>query len=168
LWGALFIYIIILFLPKENFYFFIEHKLNEYKIVLGNETLSESFGIFNINDAHVLYYGDEAAKIDKIRVMPFILYNEIKFENIQIAKKFQNFAPSGIESVKAAFTPFYPIKLRLSLNGEFGEISGSYNMYGKKIYLVLKPHESFRQKYPGIYREFKDVDGELVYESSFK
>jgi hypothetical protein len=168
LWSALFIYIVILFLPKENFYFFMEHKLNEYKIVLGNETLNEFFGIFSIKGAHVLYYGDEAAQIDMIRAAPFILYNEVRFENIRIAKKFQSFVPGEIESVKVKFTPFYPLKLWLSLNGEFGEISGNYNIYGKEIYLVLKPHESFRQKYPGIYREFKDIDGELMYESSFK
>ncbi|MDR2790117.1 MAG: hypothetical protein LBB59_04005 [Campylobacteraceae bacterium] len=166
-WCGLFIFITVLFLPKENFYFLMEHKLNEYKIVLGNETLSEFLGVFSVKNAHVSYFGDEAAQIGGIKAAPFILYNEVEFENIQIAKKFQSFAPGAIESAKVKFTPFYPIKLWLNLNGEFGKISGSYNMYGKKIYLVLKPHENFKQKYPSIYREFKEIDGELVYESSF-
>ncbi|MDR2099771.1 MAG: hypothetical protein LBP40_02940, partial [Campylobacteraceae bacterium] len=140
----------------------------EHQVILSNETLSDFLGIFKAKDAVVSYFGDEAARIDEISAAPFIVYNEIELENVRIAKHFQSFVPDKIDAVKIKFTPFYPIKLWLNLNGEFGEISGNYNMYSKNIYLVLKPHESFKQKYPSIYREFKDIDGELVYESSFK
>jgi hypothetical protein len=168
LWGALFFYIIIIFLPKENFYFFAEHKLHEHKIVIGNESLKDFFGVFTIKGSYVSYYGDEAAQIDTITVLPFILYNEIDVRNLHISKKFQNFVPSEIDKVKIKFTPFYPVKLWINLQGGFGEIYGSYNMYSKTVRFILKPQEDFKRKYPLIYGEFKDIDGELVYESSFK
>jgi hypothetical protein len=168
LWCVLFFYIVIIFLPKENFYFLAEHKLNEYKVTISNESLKDLFGIFTVKGSHVSYYGDEAAQIDTITLLPFILYNEVSFQNLHISKKFQSFVPSEISKASVKFTPFYPVKLWISLEGSFGEIYGSYNMYGKTARFVLKPQDDFRQKYPFIYGEFKDIDGELVYESSFK
>ncbi|MDR0665903.1 MAG: hypothetical protein LBF71_00675 [Campylobacteraceae bacterium] len=168
LYTILFLYVAVIFLPKENFYFFAEHKLNERKIILSNETLSDFMGVFTAQEAHVSYYGDDIAQIDTIRIVPFILYNEAALESLHVSKKFQSFIPSEIDAVKIKFTPLYPTKLWLSADGDFGEIRGSYNMYDKKLRLILNPQEYFKQKYPTIYREFKDMDGELIYESSFE
>jgi hypothetical protein len=165
----LFLYAAIVFLPKENFYFLAEHKLSgEYKIILSDENLSDFFGIFTARGAYVSYYGDDIAQIDTIKILPFILYNEVGFESLHISKKFQNFIPSEINKIKVKFTPFYPTKLWLSSSGDFGEIWGSYGIYNKKLRLILKPQEDFGRKYSAIYREFKDINGELIYESSFK
>ncbi|MDR1555181.1 MAG: hypothetical protein LBS39_04045 [Campylobacteraceae bacterium] len=167
LWVVLFFYIAIVFLPKENFYFFAEHKL-ERQISFSNESIKDSFGILKISDALISYYGDDAGRVDKITILPFILYNEVNVENLHLAEKFNKIIPVKIDKASFKTTLFYPIKIWISLSGDFGDISGNYNIYGKTIRLVLKPQENFKQRYPFIYKEFKDIDGELVYESSFK
>jgi hypothetical protein len=164
----LFLYIVILFLPKESFYFFAEHKLAEYKIVLSNESLKDFGGIFTVKDPHVSYSGEDVGQIDTITILPFILYNEISINGLHFSKSLQNFIPSEIDEIKARITPFYPVKIFISSKGSFGEIKGSYNIYSKTIRLVLKPQENFRQRYSLIYSNFKDIEGELIYESSFK
>ncbi|MDR1284941.1 MAG: hypothetical protein LBJ88_01930 [Campylobacteraceae bacterium] len=168
LWVLLFFYIVTVFLPKENFYFYLEDKLSNYNIVLGNESLKDFGGVLQINNALVAYEGDEIAQIDKITILPFILYNEVSVNNLHFASKFQRVIPNKIDKASFKATLFYPIKIWIKLKGDFGDVDGSYNIYNKTIRLVLKPQDDFKQKYSLIYANFRDVDGELVYESSFK
>jgi hypothetical protein len=165
---VLFFYIVILFLPKENFYFFLEHKLFKDNIVLSNESLKDVGGILQINDVFVTSAGDEIAQIDEITILPFILYNEVDVKNLHLAKRFEGALPSKIDEASFKATLFYPIKIWIKLKGDFGDIDGSYNVYSKTVRLVLKPQENFKQKYPLIYAKFQNIDGELVYESSLK
>jgi hypothetical protein len=158
----------VLFLPKENLYFLIEHRMDEYKIILNNETLNDFGGVLTVSKPHVLYGGEEVGEIDEITILPFILYNEIDVKGLHFAKSLQNFIPSEIEKANVRATLFYPLKVWINIKGDFGEIDGSYNIYSKTIRFILKPQEGFRQKYPLIYANFKDVEGELIYESSFK
>jgi hypothetical protein len=156
------------FLPKENFYFLLEHKLSENNIVLNNESLKDFGGVLRINGALAVYGGDEIAQIDKITVLPFILYNEVSMKDLHFAKKLQTMFPGKIDEASLKATLFYPIKIWIKLKGDFGDIDGSYNIYSKTIRLVLKPQEDSRQKYPLIYANFQNIDGELVHESSLR
>jgi hypothetical protein len=159
---------VILFLPKENFYFLLEQKLFEYKVVFGNETLKDFGGVLTVSNSRIMRNNEEIGQVEEIKILPFILYNEISMSGLHISKKsFTNYVPGEIDEASLKITPFYPTKVWIKLNGSFGSIYGNYNIYSKKIHLVLKPQDDFRQKYPLIYKSFKDIEGELTYESSF-
>ncbi|MDR0579641.1 MAG: hypothetical protein LBG21_03460 [Campylobacteraceae bacterium] len=168
LWVVLFVYIVILFLPKENFYFLLEQKLFEHKIVFGNETLKDFGGVLTVSNSRIIRNNEEIGQVEKIKILPFILYNEINVSGLHILKKsLTSYIPGEIDEISLKLTPFYPTRVWIKLNGSFGSIHGNYNIRSKKVRLVLEPQGDFRQKYPLIYRSFKDIEGELTYESSF-
>jgi hypothetical protein len=165
--AVLFIYLVILFLPKENFYYFAEEQLAKYKIALNNESVKDSYGVLSVDNISVSYGGENVAYIENAGVLPFIVYNEIDIKNVNVSKNFKSFIPSEIEAVSLKATVFFPVKVWINAKGDFGRIHGSYNIYSKTIRLVLEPENGFAGKYPLIYRNFKDTEGQLVYESSF-
>ncbi|MDR3178258.1 MAG: hypothetical protein LBT96_04660 [Campylobacteraceae bacterium] len=169
LWIMLFFYIVIIFLPKENFYFLLEQKLNGHGVIFDNETLDDFGGVLSIKDSRIIYDNEEVGRIDKIAILPFILYNKIDISGLHIlANNLKGHVPEKIDEASFKITPFYPTKVWINLKGNFGYIHGSYNIYDKTIRLVLQPQDNFKQMYPFIYANFKNVEGELVYESTFK
>jgi hypothetical protein len=178
LFVVLFVALVILFLPKENLYYLAEGQLfkldgGKVSIVLSNESLSDNGFVLKVQNADVFadalpYFSNEnVAHIEELNVVPLIAYNEVNIKHISVAQKFQNFIPAQVESATLKFSLFYPVKVWIHLEGEFGRIDGSYNIYSKTIHLNLEPDNGIAARYPDLYKNFKDVEGELVYESSF-
>jgi hypothetical protein len=161
------LYLVVLFFPKENLYYYFEGKLEKYNVIFDNESISDNLGVLSVEGIDAYYGGENAAKIDKISLLPFIVYNEIKVERLNAAKKLQSFIPSQIDKASFKSTAFFPVKIWIDLEGNFGKIYGSYNIYNKKIRLILEPENDFAKKNPFIYSNFKDVEGRLIYESYF-
>jgi len=167
LFAVLFVALVILFLPKENFYYLAETQLSKYKVALNNESVKDSGFVLSVENADVLYGSENVAHIEELSVAPFIVYNEINIKNISVAKNLQSFIPAEAESITLKVSAFFPVKVWINIEGEFGKIYGSYNIYSKNIHLNLEPGNGFAAKYPLLNSNFKDVEGELVYESSF-
>jgi len=174
LFVVLFVALVILFLPKENLYYLAEGQLfkldgGKVSIVLSNESLKDNGFVLKVQNADVSYGGINVAHVEELNVMPFIAYNEVNIKHISVPKNFQSFVPAEVESATLKFSLFYPVKVWIHLEGEFGKIDGSYNIYSKTIHLNLEPdvRYGFATKHSFLYGEFKDVEGELVYESSF-
>lgn len=164
----LFLYIIIAFFPKKNLYFLLENELFKHNIILFDEKLQD-FGIsFLINEANVSYQDINIGKIESLNLLFGIFYNEVKSENIVFKDSIKRFVPQKINSLRLIYTPFYPTKAWIFSDGDFGEISGDISFIDKKLKIVLKPSKEMGQKYPMILSNFKLIEGEYIYEQSFK
>lgn len=162
----IFLFLSILFFPKENIYYLAEQNLVKYKVVLNNETLNESFGVLKIEDIDVIYNGANVAKIKDITTFFTFFYNKLTLKDAEIFKSLKNIIPLHIDKITAKYTIFYPTKIWFKGSGEFGNIEGNYNIYNKNIYLVLNIKDDFKTKYMFLLEYFKDINGELVYEST--
>ncbi|MDR1976390.1 MAG: hypothetical protein LBQ18_05305 [Campylobacteraceae bacterium] len=165
--SVLFFVMLMAFLPKENIYYFFENKLFEKGISLNEESTKEGLFGLDLSGIDVLYLGDSVARIGQIDAFFGILYNKVALASANPSKNLQNFVPQ-VERINALYTPFYPTKVFLKGEGGFGSISGSYSIFSKKISLTLNPASDFARRYPMLNSNFKNVDGRLVYELSFK
>ncbi|MDR1007551.1 MAG: hypothetical protein LBL65_03160 [Campylobacteraceae bacterium] len=167
IFAALFFVMLIAFLPKENIYYLLEEKLFGNGIILNEKSIRESFSGLDLEDIDVSFGGSEIAHTQKAEAFFGILYNKIELTSVIPANSMRNFIPTMSE-ISAWYTPFYPTKVFLNSSGDIGSISGSYNLYSKKIYLELQPSANSSRKYPMLNANFKNIDGRLVYELSFK
>lgn len=162
------LYIIIAFFPKKNLYFLLENEISKYNIILFDEKIQD-FGIsLQISQANVSYQDINIGKIESLNALLGIFYNEIKGENIIFKDSIKRFIPQKVDSIKLIYTPFYPTKAWIFSNGDFGEIKGDINFIDKKMKIILKPSKEMGQKYPMILSNFKLIEGEHIYEQSFK
>ena len=68
-------------------------------LIVSNEIVNEkSFGL-KIKDANLYYDGINFSLIDNVDITTLILYNNINVENIRVAKSFNKFLPSKIDSL---------------------------------------------------------------------
>ncbi len=167
-WVFLFLYLLIAFLPKENLFFLGEKKLQNYNVILNDEKLKDRLILFQIQDSSVYYDGLHVGNIDSIDLFLGIFYNQISMKNAIFSDKLRQFIPKEISNLKIQSTIFFPIRLWINGDGNFGDISGFIDLYKKKIRLVLKPKKEFVSKYSTIMREFKKINNEYIYEKTIK
>lgn len=167
-WLLLFIYLIIAFLPKENLFYLAEQKIKPYNIVLNNESLKDRFFLFEINNGTLFYDGLHVGDVESIDMFLGLFYNQISLKNANFSDSLKQFVPKEITDFTIKSTIFYPIYFWIDGKGDFGEISGSANLYKKSVRLVLNPNKNFLTKYPTIAKEFKKINNEYVYEKTFK
>ncbi|MDR0761469.1 MAG: hypothetical protein LBF13_00315 [Campylobacteraceae bacterium] len=164
--AVLFLVLLIAFLPKENIYYVLEEKLSGYGVNLDEENVKESFAGLDLEGVNVLFGSSNIAYIKTAAAFFGILYNKVELTSTAPSGNMRSFIPL-MDKVSAWYTPFYPTKVFLRGEGGIGSISGSYNLYDKKIYLELQPSADFSRRYPMLNANFKKIDGRLVYELSF-
>lgn len=166
-WVVCFIWIVIAFLPKSNLFYLAENYLKEQKIIFNNEELHDYLGMFDVKNSEVYYDGLHVGNIDKVSIIPAILYNSISINNASFADNMKQFVPKNIKSLHVRHTLFYPIVAFISSSGDFGEIRGEINFYTKKLKLVLAPAENFASSYSAIASQFKKQEDKYIYETTF-
>jgi len=159
------LFFILLFLPKENIYYFVEKKLFENKIILNEKNIKEGLFGLNVDDIDIFYDSTNIMKAEKLNLFFTIFYNRVMIKDIRAQKSFQNFMSEKIDTISLRHAIFYPTKVWINIRGEFGQINGNYNIKNKNVHLELKPQENFEKKYPFLRINFKDIEGKLIYES---
>lgn len=167
-WILLFIYLIIAFFPKENLFYLAEDKLKNYNIVLNHERLKDRLILFKIEQSSVYYDGLHVGDVRTLDTFIGLFYNQISLKNANFSENLRQFVPNKIDNLTIKSTILYPIKLWINGNGDFGEISGFFDLYKKKLKLILKPNKNVLTKYSSIVKEFKKINNEYVYEKNFK
>jgi uncharacterized protein (UPF0332 family) len=121
---------IILFVPKDNLYYTLQSFLQKQNIYINSDIKS---GIdLNLKKGTVYYNGMDISKFQKIRVLPFIFYNEIEANKITL-----NIGNYKINSLKAFYSVFYPLKVFIKGECDFGKIEGYVNLFKKEIKLYI-------------------------------
>ncbi len=152
-----FLYALIIFLPKTQAYYALEHKLKKFEVVLNKETTRDFLGVFSVNDGQVFYQNMYAGAIENISIYPFVFYNQINIKNAKFSKNLRQILPQNIDGLNFKYTPFYPFKVFISGEGDFGSLSGGVNLKNKKVKLILTPSKEFANSpLIGQFRKTKD------------
>lgn len=162
-----FVFVLLIFLPKEQFYYLLENKISSMNLIVSNEIVNEkSFGL-KIKDANLYYDGINFSLIDNVNITTLILYNNINIENIRVAKSFNKFLPSKIDSLNLNYSLINLNKVSILSKGDFGEFEGDILIFERKIVGELKPSNIMMTKYRNLLNRFKKVDGKYIYEFKF-
>lgn len=167
-WVLLFLYLIIAFAPKENLFYLAEEKLKVYNVILNDEKLKDMLLLFKVKNSSVYYDGLHVGNINSIDTLITLFYNQISLKNAIFSDKLRQFIPKEITDLKVISTIFFPIRVWIKGDGNFGNISGFADLYKKHIKLTLIPSKGFLKKYPDIAREFKKINNEYIYEKTYK
>jgi hypothetical protein len=177
----------IVFLPKENLYYFLEKKLLEQKIIIDNETLEDKGFYLNIENPTLYFDGILILKCMQVDIKPWIVYNNIEIKNIRLASNIATIIPPNlkpiiprsIDSIRIYHLFYNPTKIYFKINSDFGDVKGFLNILDKTIIfkstnklgdlkakidlskhrgvLNLKPSKIAKTKYKSILYRFKKL-----------
>jgi hypothetical protein len=155
---------LVLFSPKEELYYLLEKELEKNGIIISNEKFSDTLFGLTILDADVYVQGINMAKVKKLNLNLFFLYNQLSIEQIKTDKGIHKMAPKEIETLTATWSLLKPYKIAIEGSGSFGSLSGGYYFAQQKI--LIRPKET---KNINKFRKFlkKDTKG-FYYEKLFK
>jgi len=148
--------------PKEEIYYWMEHKLAKEGIVISNEQIKDTFWGLEISDADIYLKGIKVAEIGLVKLNLFFLYNQLSIQSVLTDKGIGSFAPKSIDALEATFSILKPYKVAIEGSGSFGTISGGLYWTNRKLLLRfsnvkdIRPFKKFLKKdKKGLYYEKK-------------
>ncbi|NPA61340.1 MAG: hypothetical protein GXO06_03535, partial [Epsilonproteobacteria bacterium] len=111
---------LILFAPKEELYYKLEHELNSNGITISDELFeSNLFGI-SIRDAKIYYKDLYVAKVKSLDLSILYLYDILEIKSVEFAEDIsqldRDLVSKRIDRVEIKFDIFKPYKISLELN----------------------------------------------------
>ncbi|AXH12180.1 hypothetical protein [Halarcobacter bivalviorum] len=161
---VLFIFSLIVFLPKEQLFYQFEKLLLKKEIIVSNELSKDKFFYLVIENPDVFYKKILSTNIEKVQFYSYLLFTKVNIENIFVSKSFRDYLPKSIENLTLSHSILDFKNININSSGKFGRLSGSYNIFNKKIKLELKPSNSVDLSF---LRRFKEKEGRYIFEQSF-
>lgn len=121
----------IVFIPKDNLYYTLQKYLSKEKIYI-NSDIKNSL-ILTLSNGKIYQNGINFAQFEKVKIIPFLVYNNIKAKNIKIS--FQNIK---IDNLNITYSIINPLKIKINGTSNIGKINGEVNLIKKiiKIYIL--------------------------------
>ena len=162
-----FIVMSVLFLPKENLFFFLEKELVQKQIYISKEVLKEeAFGL-EIKDMMLSYEGIDIVKVNKTEIETFLFYNTVFMQGGELSPLLSHYWPRKIESCRVVYSVTDPFVVKAVAKGDFGVIHAWYDIKTTILKVSLKASTLMLKKYQKSLRYFKRAkNGEYSYEKS--
>jgi len=155
---------VILFAPKLELYYLLEHKLDDALGVVVNEKVAKEtpFGL-DLEGLRVYYEGADIATIKDINIFSLLLFSKVKALDIEPSaylNRVAKFRVSTLDLIHSISNPFF---IEIKANGSFGEFKGGIDLRKRVIKLRLVEAKDITS-----IREFLKRDKEgWYYEQSF-
>jgi len=163
-----FIMALIYFAPKVNIYYFAEGQLQKKGIILNDEALNDEGFSLEIKHATLYVKTLKTAKIQKIKLNFFLLYNSAEVQDVVLSDIASNFIPVHVKELHLTYTVFDPLHVRGKCSGEFGKAGININLAKRTLQILVKPSKKMLSHYHATLRNLKkDKNGGFVYEQSF-
>ena len=162
-----FIFAIFLFLPKESLYNLLEKQLEKSSIIISNEKRDEKFFGLDILDGDIYYEKINVANVRKISLKTFLIYSELKIDDIKLLKSLKSLAPSPIDEIVIKYSLLTFNKIDINAKGLFGELIGNIDILNRVITLELAASTNMKNSYLNILKNMKLNEGKYYYEYKF-
>lgn len=162
-----FIFALFLFLPKESLYNLLEQELEKNRIIISNEKRDENIFGLDVLDGDVYYENINIANVNKISLKTFLVYSELKINDIKLLKSLESIAPSPIEELTLKYSVLTFNKIDIEAKGLFGELIGNIDVINRVITLELTASINMKNSYSKILKNMKLNEGKYYYEYKF-
>lgn len=159
-----FLYLIIVFAPKQQLYYLLEEWMSTQNIILSNETTQDEWLIFRVSDAELYFENISGGIIEEIRWLPLLFYNEISLKNGRFSQEIRRFLPQKIDQLSAVYSVIQPTKIVIDGHGDFGKLSGGVDLLEQRLRLVLEASETMKKNHRELLGRFKKEGDVYVYE----
>lgn len=164
---ALFILVaVIVLIPKKELYYYAEGKLAEEDVYLSGETLSGGLFILDAENVSILSGSSKLSAVDRVRMVPWIIVNEVDLESLRAAEGFDLLLPGEIEKASCRYALWNPFEVTIEIDGDFGHAQGRFDLGEQKLTLYFDAVQQMR-KYPLLVSKLRSEGGKLVYERTF-
>lgn len=163
-----FLLALVVFTPKESFYFLLEKNLKKFDLVVSNEILENNFLSLGIKNLEISTKGVESATVSEADITLLLFYNSLEFTNVKLSSLVDAYAPSRVDKIKVTYTLFNPLVLHANAKGKFGEAEVAFNILDRELNVSLSPSKVMFSKYEKTMKMMKkDENGEYVYAKTF-
>ena len=152
----IFIFSFLLFLPKENIYFYYLERLQHKPITVQNEEISSKAFKFSITNGDVFYKDINAFKVENIDIEYFLVYGNIVATGIL-------FDGLKIDDMEFSWSVLNPLRFDISIISNDLNGYGTYNIKNRNFELYLKPTAPVAKKYELFFNQ-----GELTKDGEYK
>jgi len=164
-----FLLVLMYLTPKVNLYYLLETKLKEKSVIVDNEGLSDNGFTLSINHASINVKSIESAKVQKIDVKVFGIYNSVSLSNITLASVAASMLPTNIQTLHISYSIFDPLHINASAVGDFGDATLNFNPLDGALYIELNPSKKMNSSYRQTLRNLKkSKEGVYTYDKTFK
>jgi len=159
-----FIFALVLFMPKESFYYLLERELKSFDLVISGESLHERLFTLELENLAITAKGVDAAEVGSSDILLFGFYNRVHFENIELSSLVSSYAPPRIETLRVSYTLLNPLEIKAFAQGDFGEANIALSLLDRGLSAVVEPSKLMQSKYQNTMRLLKkDENGEYTY-----
>ncbi len=152
---------VMIFMPKKELYYLMEHKLKEQNIVISGETLKEGLLSLTIENPVVYIGGAPLAKAEKITLWSLLVYTRLDARELLVAEGLP--AELKFQSVGARYSIVSPTNIYLEGLGSLGTIEGNVDLLDRTVQIVI-PEDA---EVAALSKYLKKGDKGWVYESKF-
>jgi len=163
-----FVFVFIYFMPKLNFYYYLQNRLQSYKIILSEHSKKDTGFSFLFKDTEIFYDKVPVAKIKKSDLKLFFVYNSISLNNVKLSDMTSSFLPRDIEKIDIVYSIVDPFGVNIYINGGFGKANARIDVLDKNISMVVKPSKIMFLKYKNTLGYLNKINNkEYVYAKNF-
>lgn len=117
--SVLFIYALLIFLPKENLYYLALEKLSDHKVEVVSSSIKDTnFGL-NISNSKIKYEKIDVAAVDRIFFKTLLFKTELNIQNLKVQKSLKKFFPYDMKYIKITHNILDPLAVDIKLSKQF-------------------------------------------------
>jgi len=146
---------VLIFLPKENLYYFGLEQLKSQKVELTQKSVVDTnFGLL-LDKIGVKYEGIDISNIDKINFSTYLFTSSLNIDRVKVDSSFNKFAPENIRFINVTHSIIDPTNLIIKSEFKLGKCDGYVNLINRTVKLNLVVSNKFKTKYRYIVKLLK-------------
>ena len=159
---------LIYFTPKVSIYYFLEKELQKQGVVISAEEVVDSGFSLQLSHANISYKGIDSARVERIEVNIFELYNSVNVEGVVLSSAAESFVPLNINTVNLNYSILNPLHITGDAEGSFGSLEVEYTILENSIQLELEASKLMLKNYKSTLDNLvKSEDGGYSYVKTF-
>jgi len=159
--------LLILFLPKTNLYYAAEGLMQEKNIYISDEEVHDSGFSLELINAMIFFDKLELMKVENIKLSPWIVYNVVSLNTVDINEGFSDFLPEEISSLKVEHFFYNPTHIKLSGESTDSFFFGDVDILKRVLSLHLRVGAKSEKRYKVLLEKLTKEEGGYYYEYKF-
>jgi hypothetical protein len=125
----------VLFMPKRNFYYKVEHMLLPQDIKINEGTISEGLFSLQIDNAEIYVKGINLIHLKEASLFSLLFYSRIELQEIIVDDSLRSMVPGQLDEVVLSHVIWQPQMVSVSGHGAFGTFKGEVNLVQRQIHI---------------------------------
>jgi len=157
IYSLVFFLALIVFLPKENLFYYGLQKLKKQNIELNYKKLEDDFDKLSIDKTKVYYQGIEALEVQNIDTKVWFFINNIEFKKVILNDSIKKMVPTidSFQLLQMQYTLIDPLHIQIKGIFNEGKLKGSFNLIDRVIKIEFYTSKSFKSKYKSLIKLLK-------------